>query len=240
MARNKTLLSILQDYRAEIRASGNAAHNNSARDNDIRLLQRVQETLWEEHDWPHMRVRRTLNLQAGQRYYDAPDDLPIDRIETIHVRYSEEWMPLGDGIFDGHYSAWDSDLDQRSWPVERWQVFENDQIEVWPVPADDYNATTLEGTLRVTGIRALRDFVADDDRADLDDRLIYLTAAAETLAASGAKDAPLKMRAAGKRKDMLLGNQSKVKNFSLFGGAPGLRRRLRGPVRVHYRDNETP
>lgn len=239
MPRNSTLLSLLQDYRAEIRASGNAAHNSATRDNDIRLLQRVQETLWDEHDWPHLRVRRTLDLQAGQRYYDTPEDLPIDRVELVEVRYGEEWVSLCPGIGLDHYAAFDSDLDERSWPVERWQVYEDDQIEIWPIPADNADATTLEGTLRLTGIRALNPLVADDDRADLDNRLIYLNAAAETLAASGAKDAPLKLRAAEKRKAKLLGNQSKIKSFSMFGGAASPARRLRGPARVHYRSNET-
>lgn len=238
MARNKTLLSILQDYRAEIRASGNAAHNSGARENQVRMLQRTQEWLWEDFAWAHLRVERKLPLQAGQRYYDTPQDIPIDRLERVDVRYGEAWVRLAVGIDNSHLSAWDSDRDQRSWPVERWQVYEDDQIELWPVPADNGEAGG-EGELRFTGIRALRPFVADDDRADLDDRLIILHAAAETLAAQGAPDAPLKLQAALRRRDHLVGNMSKIKSFRIYGGHGGEGKPLVGPPRVHYRDRET-
>lgn len=234
MARNKTLLSLLQDYRAEVRASGNPAHNSSVRETQVRLLQRVQEWLYDEVAWPHLRVRRDLALQAGQRYYDCPSDLDIDRLETIDVRYGEEWVRLGDGIGNDHYSTWDSDLDVRSWPVERWQVYEDDQIEIWPIPASNADMTTREGMLRLTGVRTLRPLVADSDTADLDDRLIVLYAAAETLAASGADDAQVKLAAAQQRRAQLVGNQSKMKSFRLFG-EDGAKWKPRGPPRVHYR-----
>lgn len=239
MARNKTVLSILQSFRSEIRASGNVAHNKGARENHLHLVQRTQERLWEEYDWPHLRVRRNILLQAGQRYYDTPEDINIDRVEKIEVRYGDDWIPLFNGIHEGHYSAWSSDLDQRSWPVERWQIYEGEMIEVWPIPADNADTTTLDGTLRVTGIRNLRDFVDDDDRADLDDMLIYMYAAAEQLASRGAEDAALKLRLAEKRKRTLIGNNSKMQVFSIGGNAQPEGKRLQGPPRVHYRDRET-
>lgn len=239
MARNRPLLSLLQDYRAEIRASTNAAHNASARETQVRLLRRVQEMLWEEYDWPFLRVTRFLDLQAGQRYYQPPEDLSMDRLEKIEVRYGQQWLCLQHGIDASHYSTWDSYLDERSWPVERWEVEEDRQFEVWPIPADNADPVSLEGRLKLEGIRNLRPLVADDDQADLDDRMIVLFAAAETLAASGAQDAPLKLRAAEQRKAALIQNFSKVKSFKLYGTGGEKRRMLKGPPRVHYRDRET-
>lgn len=240
MARNKSLLSILQDFRSEIRASGNAAHNQGARENQVQLLQRTQERLWDEHDWAFKRVRRDMPLQAGQRYYVSHEDIFIDRLETVEVRYGSDWLPLHYGIGAAQFSGWDSDLDERSWPVERWQVYEDDQFEVWPVPADNADPTTLEGTLRLNGIRNLKPFVADDDTATLDDMLISLYAAAEHLASRGAEDAPLKLRLAEKRLATLLGNTTKIKKFSLGGvSTEETAKRLQGPPRVHYRDRET-
>lgn len=236
MARNQTLEQLLQDYRAEIRASGNSAHNVNVRDTQVRLLQRHQETLWDEIDWSHLRVERTLDLQAGQRYYDTPDDLTIDRLEKIEVRYGDQYETLFYGIGPEHYAQWDSDRDERSWPVERWQVYEDDQVEVWPIPADNADPVSLEGRLKLTGIKKLRPLVQDDDRADLDDRLIVLFAAAETLAAQGAPDAGIKLKMAQQRKMALVGNHSKKTSFSLFGaGQQPQGRQLRGPPRVHYR-----
>lgn len=238
MARGKTLLSLLQQYRSEIRTSGNPAHNTGVRDSQIQLLQRTQEWLWEDYDWPHLRVRRDFSLQAGQRYYDTPSDMNIDRVEMLSVRYGEQWVPLHVGIDDTHFSTWDSDLDERSWPIERWQIYEDEQIEVWPMPADDADATTLEGTVRIVGIRNLAPLVADSDRADLDDRLIVMFAAAETLAAQGAPDASLKLQTAQRRFADLKANVSKIKSFSILGKS-GPARKLKGPPRVHYRDRET-
>ena len=125
MARNQTLLKLLQDYRAEVRASGNVAHNSNVRDTQVQLLQRHQETLYDEVDWSHLRVERFQNLQAGQRFYDTPDDLSIERLEKIEVRYGDQWEPLFNGVHPEHYSQWDSYRDERSWPVERWQVYEH-------------------------------------------------------------------------------------------------------------------
>lgn len=234
MARNKTLLALLQDFRAEIGVSGNPAHNQNAREAHVLALQRNQELLWESHDWPHLRVKRYTNLQAGQRYYDTPTDMIIDRVEDIHVRYSGDWIKLGSTITDQHYSEWDSDLDERSWPVEAWQVYEDEQVEIWPIPSDDVDTASREGEIRFTGIRSLNALVADTDRADLDDRLIVLHAAGEYLTSKGDKRAPLVLQAAAKRLTSLTGNMSKIKQFSLSGRDTFQRRRAPIP-RIHYR-----
>lgn len=235
MARGKTLLKLLQDLRAEIRASGNAAHNSSAREGQVVLLNRVQEDLYDKYDWPLLRIERNLDVQSGQRYYDTPDDINIDRLESIEVRYGQQWCPLHYGISADHYSAWDSDLDERSWPVERWQVYEGEQIELWPVPGANADTVSLDGRLKLTGIKKLVPMVADDDVAMLDDRLIVLHAAAETLGASGAKDAAIKLNKAQERERMLTSNMSKIKTFSLSGRDNDGGWKPKGPPRVHYR-----
>lgn len=235
MARGKTLLKLLQDLRAEIRASGNAAHHASSRESHLLTLQRVQEDIYDRHDWPTLRVKRTIDLQAGQRYYDTPGDINIDRLETIDVRYGQQWCPVQYGINSTHYSTWDSDLDERSWPIQRWMVYEGEQIEVWPVPASNADTVTLDGRLKIVGIRSLTPLVADDDTALMDDRLIVLYAAAELLAASGAKDAPVKLQAAQTRERMLTSNMSKIKEFSLSGRSSDGGWKPKGPPRVAYR-----
>lgn len=216
MARNSTLQKLLQDLRAEIGASGNPAHNSSVRDAHINVLQRTQELLWEAHDWPHLRVKRIAAVQDGQRYYATPADLPIDRLEEIRIRVGDSWRPTDPSVLDSHYLQFDSFADERSWPVQRWQIHEDEKIELWPVPDRD-GLTTADGAIQFTGIRALRPLVKDDDRADLDDRLIVLSAAGEYLTDKGSKSAPLKLRAAQQRLKTVLGNNSKVKQFQLFG-----------------------
>lgn len=237
MARNSTLGSLLNEFRAESRLSLNPAHNNQTRDAHIILLQRTQEGLWEDFDWPHLRVERTLPLAAGQRTYSPPEDISVDRIQKIEFRFGGEWTSLRPGIGSAHYATWDSDTGVRSWPVERWRIVENEQIEIWPIPSENVGAD-LEGTLRVTGIRKLRPLIDDGDRADLDNRLIVLFAAAEYLASRGEKDAKLKLDQATKRYLRVRGNLMPRRRFSL-GGNVTYGRPLRGPPRIHYRDRET-
>ncbi|MDV2964527.1 hypothetical protein RZ532_00945 [Nitratireductor aquimarinus] len=239
MARKRTLLTLLQDFRAEIGASGNPAHNSSVREAHVRILQRTQELLWESTNWPHLRVRRYANLQAGERYYDTPEDMPIERVERIDVRDGDEWCRLHYGISNGDYSTFDSFKDERSWPVERWQIYEDEMVEFWPIPASNTEEGSGDGTIRFTGIRALKPLVKDTDRADLDDRLIVLHAAAEHLASRGDAKAPLIAKAADKRLRSLTSNMSKIKQFSLFGAGRQSERREPHIPRIHYRDRET-
>lgn len=217
MARGTTLLRLLDMYRAECRLSLNPAHNAQVRDTQVQHLQRVQEWLWTDFAWPILRVERFLETQNGQRFYDMPDDLDIDRITKFEVKHDDVYCPLDPGIDGQHYAAYDSDKDERQWPPQRWRISEDEQIELWPIPDTDFDPVTQEGRIKLTGIRKLRPLVDDGDRADLDDRLIVLYAAAEYLAGTGAKDAGLKQQQANARFVRLRGQQSPRRQFKMFG-----------------------
>lgn len=217
MARNTTLVKLLDLYRAECRISFNPAHNAQDRDRQVIHLQRVQEWLWEDFDWPLLRVFRTLPVQAGQRYYELPDDIHIDRISKIEIFHDEAYCPLRPGIDASHMTAYNSDRDERQWPPQRWQITEDEQLEVWPIPDSNADPVSLDGTLRITAIKNLPPLVADDDRAALDDRLIVLYAAAEYLASKGDKSANLKLEQAKARYGKLRGAQMPRRVFDMFG-----------------------
>lgn len=234
MARGTSLVKLLDMLRSEARLSLNPAHNKQTRDQHVMLLQRQQQWLYDNNDWPHLAIERPTNLAAGQRYYAPPADIQIDRISHIEIRWGGDWLPMGTGIGRCEYSAFDSDIDERSWPVQKWAVYENDQIEVWPIPSDDADATTLEGQLKVYGTRKLRPLVADTDTADLDDWLIVLSAAAEILAASGAKDAQAKLQRAESRRKELLGANNPTRTFRMFGKTETTWR-PRPPPQIHTR-----
>lgn len=217
MARKTTLLNLLDDLRAEARLSLNASHNIQQRPTQVKLLQRVQDRLWEDFSWPHMRVERQQAIEAGQRYYEPPEDMRVDRIEKIELFTDGTWRLVAPGIDPENYTAWNSDLDQRSWPPRRWQIYEDETVEIWPISDTNANDTTREGYLKFTGIRNLNDLVDEGDRADLDDRLIVLYAAAEMLASSGAKDAQLKLDQANALYAKLRGHLTPRKQFRMFG-----------------------
>lgn len=217
MARGTTLEKLLDQYRAECRLSLNSAHNQQDREAQVNHIQRVQAELWENFNWPHMRVRRELLCQAGQRYYDVPEDLSIDRLEMVEFRSDGVWRRLRTNITAGEYATVDSDLDQRSWPIVSWQLYEGEQVEVWPIANANGNPDTIDGTLRFTGIRNLAALVDDDDRADLDDKCIILYCAAERLSATGAKDAQYKLDKANARLAKLRGDLMPRRQFNMFG-----------------------
>jgi hypothetical protein len=228
--RGKTLESILNSVRAEARLSLLPANNNQVRDSHVILIQREQERLWEDYAWPHLRVHHLEPLQAGQRLYETPteDDYTIqmDRIEKIEVFDGGSWRKLSPEFDDGLYSVHNSDLDERSWPARAWRATADDDIEIWPIPDQNGVEATLEGYLRITGIRDLQAFTTDNHRADLDDRLISLYVAGGILAASGAKDAQLKLEAANKLYTKLKGKQTKSTSFNMFSTTrPESRRR---------------
>lgn len=234
MARSVTLVKLLDMYRAECRLSANPANNVQDRERQINQLQMTQEWLWEDFDWPLLRVFRRIDAAAGQRYYSLPEDIHIDRIEKIELLYDQSYCPLHPGIDDVHYSAYRSDLDERQWPPQRWQISEDEQLEIWPIPDQNADLTTLSGTLRVTAIRTLKPLVNDQDRADLDAQLIVLYAAAEFLAAKGDKSAGLKLERAKARYAKLRGAQMPRRKFSMFGiGQTPIERRQRVPIAIY-------
>lgn len=227
MARNTTLVKLLDDLRAEARLSLNPAHNAQNRPSQVKMLQREQERLWEEHDWPHLRVERQFGVQAGQRYYAPPEDIPVDRIEKIEVFTDGRWREITPGISSDEHTAWNSDLDERTWPPRKWEIHEDGNIELWPIPDANADDATREGYVKVTGIRRLNQLVDDDDRADLDDLVIVLFCAAGILASTGAKDAQLKLEKAQARLRRLTSNLKPRRQFRMFGiGEPRLPKRM--------------
>lgn len=227
MARNSTLEKVLTDLRAEARLSLSAQHNINVRDAHIALIQREQDRLYGEFDWPHLVVERFIPVQKGQRFYDpqvafneagvAKNDIHIERISRVDVKTDGEWFRLATGIGAAEYAAYDSFKDERAWPTRHWRLYEDEMIEIWPIPDQDANPATQDGYLRITGVRKLRPLAQNGDRLDLDDQMVALFAAAALLAASGEKDAQLKLEAANRRFSFVKGRLVKTEGFRMFG-----------------------
>ena len=166
------------------------------RDVLINTIQRVQSRLWSDYSWPFLQVRRDINLADGQRYYDLPSDMVFERIESVEFKYGDIWEPMSYGIGRDQYNQYDSDRDIRSWPIYRYDNYENNQIEVWPIPNQNVDATTGSGLLRLHGIRNLTRLSENSDTADLDDQLIILYAAANFLQRQRQADAGAKLQEA--------------------------------------------
>lgn len=215
--RGVTLGKMLDDYRAETGLSLNPAQNTQVRDTQVKLLQRVQERLWEEFTWPHLRVWRDVQITAGQRYYDTPSDMHVDRIEQIQIYRDSKWHVLRPNLDVFDYNTHNSDLDERSWPPSEWRITENEDIEIWPISDRTRAVDALEGTLRFTGIKLLARFIDNEDRCDIDGTIIVLFAAAESLARAGAKDAQVKLDQANAMLQRQKSGMTPKRKTAMFG-----------------------
>lgn len=229
MARGTSLGQLLDDLRAEVGHSLQPNLGKSTRDVLINMLQRTQRRLWDDYSWPFLRITRDITIGAGQRYYDIPNDLVFERIERVETKHGDVWTKLKYGISSEDYNQHDSDRGVRSSPVRRYDAYENNQIELWPIPANNTDAATGMNSVRVTGIKNLSPFVADSDTADLDDQLIVLYAAAEVLTRQKQSDANNKLGQAQAHYARLKARMAKSETFVISGGEPEGMYRPKGP-----------
>lgn len=197
MARGAHFLSLYTRLRSDVRRSAEPSLGVSDLDTLKQVINRVYSTLYYDHDWPHLRkVFPRVQLEAGSRYYDFPEGLNFERVESVAVWDNGLPSYITRGISFDEYSGFDSSVPDTSEPVLKWDVRwmdTKDQIEVWPVPSS--NSQELE----FIGIQAISALVDDADKCLLDDELVLLFAGAEILAADKAADAPMRLQAAQAR-----------------------------------------
>lgn len=149
-------------------------------------LRRTYRWLHRDFDWPHLQIRRDKTVSAGERYISFPADIDFERLTPIlEVKQAggDIWYPVSYGIDARHYNYIDSDEGERDdWP-RAWQFYEGDQIEIWPVPAQDGHQ------LRFRGFSRPKTLVDDNDTVDLDDDLVVLFAAQQQLRREKSADA---------------------------------------------------
>ena len=101
MARGKTLEALLLSLKRECRISSATSSGKDVDEYYKELLRRNQEMLYDDYDWPFMRLLKAdarVQMQAGSRYYDFPDDLNVERIEKVWYQYNTQWCKLPYGV----------------------------------------------------------------------------------------------------------------------------------------------
>jgi hypothetical protein len=214
MARGTSLSALRDMLRAEIGASSNVAMGVNTQDQYDHVLRRTQARLWADHDWSFGFIERDEPLLKNERYYAFDNDIDYDRISMASVKWGDIWRPMQAGITPELFNTFDSDAGETSTPAMRWQHYEGNQFEVWPVPSEHGQ------TLRFRAIKKLPPLLSPSDTAVLDDNLIVLFAAAELLGRSKAADAPAKLSQATSHYNKLKGNSNKGDRF-IFGGGVG-------------------
>jgi len=104
--------------------------------------------------------------------------------------------------------------------VLKWDRYGNNQFEVWPLPSTNGDAAApYSNWVGFEGQKAVEAYVADTNRADLDDYLIALYVAAELLAENGQKGASdAKAGAANARRNNLRASMSDKSRFTMGRG----------------------
>lgn len=204
MARGTQFLQLVTMLRAELGRSTSPALGVADVPALKQVINRVYEGLYEKPVWPHLRREfAKIPLAAGQRYYDLPAQLDSDGVERAVVWWSGEPYPLGKGVDFSHYAAYDSTIDERNSPAARWDIRwtgVKDQIEIWPIPADN------QQTLQFVGRTKFAKLVNDDDVCRLDDSLVVLKAAAAIAVSRKSNDAAMFAADAESRFSDLLAN----------------------------------
>lgn len=220
MPRGTTLIKLRDMLRSEIGASPSVAMGVNTLNQMDHTMRRVQERLWADHDWDFAYIERDEQLFTNQRYYTFDPDIDYDRIVSTHVSFSDIWHPVDYGIGPNEYNQFDPERNQQTEPVLRWRHYEGNQFEVWPVP------TTNNQKLRFKAVKNLPPLIEASDRAELDDNLIVLFAAAEFLARAKAEDAQAKLAQATSHYNRLKGMGMKRDRF-IYGGGIDRNERLR-------------
>jgi len=220
MSRGTTLAILINDLRSEIGHSLQPNLGKSTRDVLVNVLQRTQRRLWEDYGWPFLRVTRDIDISTNQRYYDLPSDMTFERIEKAEFKHGDLWGKLDYGVGAKQYNQFDSDRGIVSYPIQCYDAYENNQIELWPIPSNNSTASTKQGMVRFHGIKNLGGLISETDTADLDDQLIILYASAEMLARQKQADSQNKLAQAQAHYARLKARLSKTETFIIGGGEP--------------------
>lgn len=202
MAAGVTLDNLVKMLRAELGISTNQSMGVNQVDPLYHVLRRVQRYYYEDHDWPQFIIDRDETILTGERYYTFNSDVDFNRIFGAWISWSDDWYPLEYGITPEDYNCFDSENDEGSDPVQKWDHYEGNQFEIWPIP-------TVDTTLRFRCIKQLPEMTAGTSECVLDADLIVLTAAAELLQRDGKKDAQFKLAQAQRKYQQLKGLNSK-------------------------------
>lgn len=217
MARGTQFLPLVTMLRAELGRSTSPALGVADLPTLKQALNRAYEMLYRKR-WPHLRTEfAKITLSAGQRYYDPPAQLDTDRVEKAVVWWSGEPRSLKKGIDFEHYQAYDSTIDERNNPACRWDVRwtgTKDQIEIWPIPADNYQELQFIGQAKFARL------VNDIDVCRLDDNLVVLTAARGLAVSRKDNAAALFQADAQALLDELLGNAADSDDVMTMSGCP--------------------
>lgn len=185
--RAETLGTLLTRLRAETGRSLNVAQGVNERDSLIYELQRTQEELFLNYEWPFMRHSEVITVNPGDYVADVPASLDPDRISHVFARAAGSDGSWGDPLMFLDNPAvrdpGEGDL-LRALPTMWWRILEpsSNTLVLTFLPRADQPVE-----IKIAGLRPLLPFVEVADRSTLDGTLIVLAASVAIAARSGDK-----------------------------------------------------
>ena len=222
MALGVTLADLVHDLRAEVGHSLNPAQGVNTEEQLMYLIDRVQQQLWVEFDWPMKRGNRYVYCDRGQNFLPYPADMPFTGIVRVHwaeKKSGANWKPLEYNInILNDFTDVEDDLNTHLGEPQRWDNNPSENtIQLWPIPDRDI-------ALRLHGVRDCLRMRKATDKCELDSVLLVMRAAAEVAARQKMADAQVKMQNAQVYAQRLLAKQRSIKRepFVVGGGSDGI------------------
>lgn len=183
------------------------------------MINRVERSLLVEYEWPTLTFEEEITVAADAQYVDLPTNITFTMIESVHVAYGSEWLPVTAGIGARERTIYNDT--QRAIPISRYELGQNQptKLEVWPI-GGAAQTLLIEGTKTVGAMRE------ENDVCSLDADVIVLMVAAEMLGRDNKSDAELKLSKAQMLANSILKRQGSMKRKPVnFGARRGKVRR---------------
>ncbi len=151
------------------------------------MINRTERLMYEMDDWGSLNFEETITAAANTQFHTLPTNIRFGDIQSAHVEYGKEWLPISHGISPEDRSIYDTV--QRSSPAMKWEVVAAVpivQFELWPI------ASAAQDVL-FSGQKTLGTMNDENDICTLDADIIVLRAAAEILGRDKKDDASLKL-----------------------------------------------
>lgn len=187
--RNGIALSVIRnEVLIEAGYSTEPGHSAYSKERIDQLINRYERRLALDPslDWPALKFEQEVTVSANTQFANLPADITFTMIESAHVRFGDDWLPIYHGIEMQHRSIYNST--QRAEPIMRWEIQHpgNVSFEVWPIPS-------TAQTLRFSGQKSFGAMSDDTDTCVVDADVLVMLVAAQILGRDRKEDAALLM-----------------------------------------------
>lgn len=202
------LSTLRMEVMLEAGLSAQPGHSTAAIDRINQKINRMERMMLLESEWPTLHFEERLTVPADAQTIDLPTNINATQIETIHVSYGSEWLPITLGVGARERTIYNDT--QRATPITRYEISANNpgKMEVWPIGG-------TEQTLLVQGTKNVGAMTEETDTCALDGDVIVMRVAAEILGRENKADAELLLTNALKLTSDILKRQGSSKRESL-------------------------